>query len=402
MRFITRWLNSDATGGGGPAAPAPTIDAVPPSPIQAAIAAAREQLQTSGTLTPPAAPEQPRAANGQFAPPAAPDAVAAVPEAQPEAAPEDAQPEAAPETTEAGEAEENPLLVELPGRRPEDPPFAVEAKTPEEAERLRQLVNGYQRGAELQRAEAMIQRDREAIAMIESRLEVDPEGFMFDNIPKERAASVALQVLLEPDVWSEAKDVLEELLASDEKRDLVRVSLENQRLKNKDTAQQQIELRQQAARNANEIRQVCAMLVPESLPEDQQLALYKALQEEVSAHAERLNLPLMDPRDVPLVVASRLRQYGLDPVSAAARLTDRTSRPPQPSGRPGAAPAMRPAAPAKPTAQQFAAAAKAAKQASAVLPAGNGLPSAAAVPAPPKGQTIEQRLEWAKQNLKFG
>lgn len=300
------------------------------------------------------------------------------------------------------EGVDNPLVVEVPGRREGDAFVPVEVKTPEEAERLRQLVNGYNRGFELHQRAALIEQDRESLALIEARLELDPEGFLFENIPRDRAADVALQVLLEPEVWASVSDIIAELAESDDKREFVRVSLENQRLKNQQTTEQRMTERQEAARSAQDIKQVCAQLVPQHLSKQDQIVFYQTLQQTVADHADRMGLSHLDPRDVPLIVSQRLRAIGVDPVEAASRLFTRPNRAPAKNGRtPAAAPLPRPAQPKSPTGPQLLQAKDKLRLAATGVPAGAGAPSSAALPPPPSGQTLEQRIEWARRNLSF-
>lgn len=409
MRYPIRWLSPDEPGGGGVAAPAapaapaaaPIPDLAPPiTPLQQAIATARANIANAATAAaaappaPAAAPadDRPRNPDGTFKAEAPPEGT------PPTEAPAGDQPpvegEAPPST------EDNPLRVEVPGRRPEDPPDVYEAATPEQADRLRQLVNGYNRTEALKQQEFRIRADRQQLDEVAARLQFDPEGFLFENIPQERAASVALQVLLQPEVWSQVNDVLLELMESDDKRELVRVSMENSRLKNRDDAQAAVARQRESSQNASVIKQTIAMMIPDTLPEAEQLALYTACQQDVVAHAERLRLDTMDPRDVPLVIAQRLRAGGVDPVQAASKLTRQAAG--QPRGGPvrGVAPQERPPAPA-PSGKALAAAHAAARAASVAAPAGAGAPSAAGTGAPPANQTIEERIRWGRNNLKF-
>lgn len=385
-------MHPDAEGGGGVAAP--VSEAPANTPIQQAMADARARMEAGQPLVPAApaeapAADPPRNADGTFAAPAeAPAEETTVAEGS------DNQPSTEP----------NPLVVELPGRREGDAPDIIEASSPEQAERIRQLVNGYQRGEVLRQQQAMVQADRAAIAEISARLELDPEGFLFESIPQERAASVALQVLLQPDVWAQVNDVLADLLDSDDKRELVRVSLENTRFKNKEAVGRQMEEQREATRNAVVVKQSIAMMIPETLPENDQVALYNACQQDVIEYAERLGLNVLDPRDVPLIVANRLRSAGVDPVAAAAALQNVSRGKSTPNGTArGQAPRApaRPAASAQPSGKDFVAAAAAARAAATTAPAGAGAPSSAANAKPPAGQTLEERIKWSRDNLKF-
>ena len=375
-------------------------------PLAQAMEDARSRIASGQPLMPDAAPLDPSAPPardeiGRFTTvadaPAEGDAPA-VADAPPEGdAPAEAEAEA-----EAEEGDENPLVVEVPGRREGDAFVPIEVKTPEEAERLRQLVNGYNRGFELHQRAALIEQDRESMALIEARLELDPEGFLFENIPRDRAADVALQVLLEPEIWASVSDIIAELSESDDKREFVRVSLENQRLKNQQHTEQRMTERQEAARSAQGIKQVCAQLVPQHLSKQDQIAFYQTLQQTVADHADRMGLSHLDPRDVPLIVSQRLRAIGVDPVEAASRLFTRPNKAPAKNGRtPAAAPLPRPAQPKSPTGPQFMQAQDKLRLAATGVPAGAGAPSSAALPPPPSGQTLEQRIEWARRNLSF-
>jgi uncharacterized protein YdaU (DUF1376 family) len=412
--MIRKFYSLDPAGGGGivappaPAAPAPAAAPAPTptvSPLQAMIAAKREALATGGTAglfaapatetpsaTPPATPSQPRNPDGTFAsvqPPATEPAAAATLD------------DAAPQDGDAPQDEpppENALRVALPGRHPNAPDVEIEVDDPEVAERLRQLRNGYLRGEEVRTLQAAVDAERDELDQIATRLQVDPEGFLFENIPPQRAASVALQILAQEGVWSQVKNIIEGLF-DDDSREVVRTRLENERLKNRDAAAQQYTERMQEAQSFRSAKEAIAVLIPEHLPEPQQVMLYQACQQDVRDAMERTGVRSLNPQDVAFIIAPRLREAGVDPLQVAASL--RSPGQPRTSGQSSAPRATRAAQATTPTAQQVTQAATARRAMSMGAPTGTA-PSAAGVARPPRGQTVQERIAWARENLRFG
>ena len=411
-----------------PAAPvvAPVVPTTPTAPtFETRIAEARELVAKGGSLFAPAAPV---AATG--APVAAPIAapLATDPSQQPttthhsqsqarsdlgQFAPEDGvdapiEPDAdaslatdAPATDDADEPADDPAMrVGLPGRGPNDADVDIVVDDPEIADRLRQLRNGYMRGEEVRAAERRLEASERALSEIEMMMRVDPEGFVFERIPQDRQASIALQMLAEPGVWAMVKDLIPDM-QDDDTRDTVRVKLENERLKRRDQVGAEFERQTQQQVAMTTVKRGIAVAIPEHLPEALQVQLYHQCQQDVKDYVERTGM-MIDPRDVPLLIAGRLRDAGVDPLDAASRLARQTTSDAG-AGRPTNANAPRPRAAqgSQPTGEQLVRSAAVRRAASAGRPSGV-MPSAAPVPAAPRGQSIQERIAWARGNMKFG
>lgn len=399
--MIRKLYNLDPAGGGGPAAPAaPAAPAV--SPLQAMIASKRDAIATGGSAglfgapapqeAPPPQEQRPRNPDGTFARTAADVASDPATESQEPQEPQDLQ------EPQDGEPQENPNRVTLPGRHPNAPDVEIDVDDPEVADRLRQLRNGFLRGEEVRAAQAQLDSERLQLDEIATRLQVDPEGFLFDNIPAERAASVALQILAQPGVWDRVSGIVESM-QEDDNREVIRTRLENERLRNRERASQEYEQRVAEQQTFRETKQAIAVLIPEHLPESQQVMLYQSCQQDVRDYMERTGVRTIDPRDVPLLLAARLREAGVDPLTMAASL--RASSNGTPLQGSSSAPRARAAKVTTPTVQAVQNAANARRAMAMGSPTGTA-PSAAGVNRPPKGQSITERLAWARQNLRFG
>lgn len=336
-------------------------------------------------------------------PPATPDPAAAPPPPPVEGETPPPQPSDGSVPPVEGEGDDGLLLVELPGRTQDGQAFQIKAPDRETAERLRQLRNGYMRGEEVRAAQLRVQGEREAIQEIETMLQADPEGFLFDKIPKERAAVVAVNLLLQDEVWKEVGPMLKELAEDDGKRELAKLGLENERLRRRDEVKEDIRQRGEMQRNAEQVRQAVALCIPDQLPPERQVELFRQLVDAVGDYADHHRMTRIDPRAVPVILAAQLREAGIDPVTAALTIGSRGAR--NGAGRGAEAPrepapravARAATPPAPPTGAQRVAAAAAQASAASVPAPGAATPSAGTMSPPPKGQTVQERIDWYRK-----
>lgn len=416
-----------------PAAPVPPQPQAPTqSATQTAGDAVRAALASGKTLAEALRPEQPRTDGGQFAPitpepvpQATPAATSPAEGTEPQEGVEgqpagdkaaDGQPEAP-----AGEPEAPAeYRVALPGRN-ENEEFEIVVDSPEAEERLKQLVNGYSRGealkaqrAEIEQTRSQIEQEYHQLAAIQDTLTTDPEGFVTDNLPVESQRNLALYLLTQPEVWGAVQDIVLQL-DDPQTLQLVQNKVKADRYETREARRQQVETRARASENARQIRQAVSAIVPEDMEEAQSRLYYRDALRDLQEYAVANNLDAMNPADVPLVIADRLRQYGINPAVAQERLaalvanggrqqpqgrrsTEPGSGTPKPAAGSGAA-SQAPATPAK-TGKEFVARSGARRVVAAVTPPGGGSPSN--VPTPPPNQSIAERTEWARKNLKFG
>lgn len=343
-----------------PIAPAePTAPAAPVNAIQAAADAARARMT----------PEPVSTASLETPPPESLEPVEVDPNAP---IPEGEQPPEVPEV---------PLdTVELPGRRPGDPDLAIEVDDPIVANRLREMMNSYERKTE---SEARFESANQMMAQVQEReamMTVDPMGWAESTLDPSRQMHLALRI------FSKHTDalmpVMQAIVSDPSKLSEMSATLEAESYRLKEAAQQEIAQTRQATRNAGDIVRGVEALIPANLNGAQREQWRRDALAEVQATVARQNLQMLHPYDLPLVLANRLRAYQVDPQMASAALTQTFTR--QPSSAPS-----QPRPSVEPNGEQLRKAANARRAASAAAPTGAGAPTAQ-LPKPPAGAGIRE------------
>lgn len=321
-----------------------------------------------------------------------------------------AEEEAGEGEAEAAEANEA-LVVKLPGRNGEE--VEIEVDTPEIAERLRQLRNGYQAGeqaraAQARAAEQMIQVEDERITAA-----ANPLAFLRDVGLAERPGMVEHVVLsLLAENWDTLRD---RVLALDDPGELRTVKAEERarQLELNGQVREQIATQRAVDSNLAEINSTVAGYVPATMTEAQAEIFKNACLGELKRVADHEQLVTLPAARIPTILARHLAAYGIDPAAPAPK--PKPAAKPALAGRPAAVakpavpavpavPAPKaPAAPAKPAPNgaRFVASARA-KARAAAPPPGAGSPGAGAV-TPPRtkdGQPLglEATLAWHRAN----
>lgn len=451
-------MDDDALGQAPANTPAPAAPLAPVSAVEAASAAARAAIAQSGSALPAGAQtvddkatvkrEPNRAPDGKFhtdkfaevgrnvpAPDDEPDddAEGVAPEAGHEEEEEEegevgSEPQAAAQRAEAGaesegeegegeaegeEGEEGETLaVALPGRRPEDPAYEIEVDDPQTAERLRQLVNSAMRGDE---ARQYVEERLGESRAVQDAITTDPAGFLMEAFGSEPEIldHVALSLISNPKVWER---VAGRVLNWDDpdRYELDSVKIANQQHTLKDQLQGRAAQVREVEQNFREVSETVEGLIPEQFGDDQRAAFFRDALRDLKDHADQHRLRTLRTSDIPLLLASRLKAYGINPLEAASRVapagkggtTAKSSRNghaaprerPQPARQPATKPA--PKAPTPRNGKQFVASAKRRQAAASIAPVGAGAPSN--VPTPPAGQSVEERVAWHRKQLKIG
>lgn len=319
--------------------------------------------------------------------------------------------EAAPQPEEArAEPPEGELVtVSLPGRRPEDPDEVYEVPR-ELAESINRLRNGYMRREEFNRQMADVRAAREELQYVEQRLRHDPENFLIEHIPVERRANVVKHLLADEEVWNA---VVEELARWDQnelERRAAWAELHAARMRQSREAEAAIAAERAAAENALQIREAIRDLTPDSMDPQRADLFFRYAIRDLQQYVNEHGINRLDPAEVPVLLhrLGTLQAFGIPlPTSPAPQANGRVSgqtaavqpsavRPTvRPSGPAGsqvatAVPAQDPGAVFRQQVERRAAA-------SAVAPMGVG--AAPARPRPPDGQTVKDRIKWAREHL---
>lgn len=315
-----------------------------------------------------------------------------------------------PPTDAEGAESEEELTVELPGRREGDEVYSITVDNPETADRLRQLANGYMRGEQVRQERAALETEvrtyREEREHFEDLVATDPVGLLSETLEPPMQAQVALSLLaMEGVLESLPADVSLEDLTDPDRLEQLRLRLENQRFRMQTALQQRNELRKKANENAAAIRSTLERMIEAGNLGDRGDTFISHAIADIRDYAEKTNTQYIDPNTLPIMLAQRLREYGLNPVEIASALMEAGEERPvanrgraSVSGTNGRPPKGAPASPQK-TATQFVAQAQARKKVAATVPA--GAPPSTTPLSPPAGQTIAERTEWLRKHRGF-
>lgn len=277
----------------------------------------------------------------------------------------------APEVVET--VEEIVEKVVLPGRRPGDADMEIEITDPVIAERLGQMVNGYERKSEsvarLHHANSLIDQAKE----FQASIAVDPAGVVLEQLDEESQGYLLLRQLTNPTLWEKLGPTIITMLSDETGREMelmrAKLEAESHRLREKKTAE--ITERRAADRNTRAVQMAVDAIIPPNLNADQRKLWRQDALSEIAALVERNRLTELHPADIPMILAARLRAQGIAPEHASASIQQAFTRSnPRPSGSPTAS--------APPTGEQFVQKARARLAASAAAPTGAGAPTAAA------------------------
>jgi hypothetical protein len=408
--------NAAPPANGAPVAPiAPPLVAgnAPLSNIEQAARSAIERLEQA----PPAAPagqqppvqppvpgDQPRNPDGTFAPKPQ-DASQGLQQPAGATIPGQEGVDTPPEGSEALEGEEDPLIVQLPARRPDGEPLEIAAPDAETAEAMRRMANGYLRAEQVRAEREELSTMRAQLMERMEAIESDPIAVV-ESLDPETQRTLALYLVTRPEVW---QGLQERVTNFDDPRELqlAAAQAEAERLRTKQELASLAVARREARANARDVRMAVEAMIPETIDDAKAGALYTDMLNDVMQYAQRNNVRLVNVEDLPAILAPRCRLHGINPVEAAQRMSDALTSGRTPR-RTGSAPVSRHATPAAPvqrpsvtrmqprSGQQFVQS-NAARRAlgSAVPPAGAGSPGNG-LPQPPAGQSIEERIAWAR------
>lgn len=299
------------------------------------------------------------------------------------------------ETEETPEEQPEPITVELPGARPEHEPFTIEAPDEETAERLRQLVNGYQRVQETEATLLAAEREREEAQDILDGLRIDPLGTIEDSVDPQARADVVLHLLANEEVFAHAAKALEGLL-DDSTRSELRAKLLDARSRMRDQSRRDVQQAREFRRAEREHVRIIEALTPEGLDDNARRLFRQDAQNDIRRQIQESGF--VHPRHVPRLLLPRLRYHGMtdDQITAAMQALARGERPAGRSRTAPPTPSVKRVARPKPSIDQLRAAEKAKKAVAA--PPGAGAPAPKHVTVP-KGMDVKSAIEHRRREL---
>lgn len=421
----------DDPAGGAPAGGAPggdgsgitilpsgDVQGQPRSAVEQASQAARERLAATGSALPPegapAAPAAPaakpgepaRASDGTFAPKLPEEIERENAEKARLAAEAAARGEAPPPE---GEQVADEKIVEIPVADGE--PLKIEFDDPAVAEQVREK---FEIAAEAERIQTEAQRQLDDVLAVREAVNVDPVGFVLNEIGRQPAAveHLVMSLLTSP----EHKAILDKVakIASDPNElRIVAAEQKSARGEYREQAQNAIVEQRAVSQNLQDVKTVLTALVPRTMTPEAQRVAYADMARDLQLYAERHDLLTIPPQDIPLVLRNRLAALGIEPMDAAQKATEAMSRRRTGKGAPRgnvARPAAKGAAAAPPAPSKNGSAfvASAESRKAAVIPAaGAGSPGGGSDLTPPRNpdgspMSIEQTIAFHRGRLNKG
>lgn len=368
---------------------APTPPAEPATGVTAPVAPVAPAIQQSGYAAAFAAqkPELDRifAEHQALVDPAAPAVDPAAAPVDPNAPPA----EAAPTTVE----------LELPGRRPDDPPIIIElpADQVEAVEGMRRLRNGYLRGTEVEAAKQELALERDQLLARQEEFDVDPTSHL-ERLDTTARAGIALILLSDPDVVRTIGEDVAQLL-DPAKAAALQLAIVNTRTKAKAENASELQYRADVRTSKQAAEAIIAALTPEEFDEtkanDFRFLAFGDLDRQLKY--DQTGRPIPIPANfVPRMLRPRLVAMGMSDAQIDQKLEawKQGARPPRRSAAPVTVqPAKKPALP---TIDQIKAAVAA--RPSTAAPPGAGAP-AVKVPAIPKGTNVKDAIAALRKTL---
>ena len=291
------------------------------------------------------------------------------------------------------------LVVELPGRRPDDPPYKFVARDKNEAERLRQAINAGMRRAEFNEQMAALERRERAVQQLLQEFEQQPAQFVAERIGPEHYGAVveALLSRLDQETFDRLVDRMAAWVQDPVARREAALAAREQDIERRRQAEE--EARRAAAQDEylQGIAQQIVGVIPDEWPDARADEFFEYAAFKLRQYARQNRGVRIRPVDVPALLEQLgvLRAYGLaqdgrgQPSAGAVR---------SPDGAPPRSPA--PSAEierAQRAGEGFRKRAERRAQAVATAPAGTGA-ATPGLPFPP-GQHIRDRLKTARKWL---
>lgn len=293
------------------------------------------------------------------------------------------------------------LLVEIPGRE-EGETFELAAADKETAERLRQLSNGHMRRAEFNRQMEALEREKEQFQEVADDFLADPARFLVqEKIDPDIRKEVVLRLLAHEDVYDEVSSTLRQWeMNPDRKRaDIAEIERDSYERRFEKTSEQKVTRTARAA--ARQAREHVETLLQEAGVTEGKAAtslLRKGMSEigRAMMNSGRYDITVDDARHV-LEQTGTLDLMGL-PARGSGESSSSRNGTSEESRSPRRVRAVDPdseeAEQARRTGEELKKKAES-RRAAAATPQGAGA-SAATQVEPPEGQSVEERIKWAR------
>lgn len=210
------------------------------------------------------------------------------------------------------------ITVQLPGRNDgELVDFVVDDQ--DTADTLLRLNKGYLRGEQLAAGQAKVQKEWDELAVIDSGLTVDPVGFIMEKVGVENRVNLALELLLDEEVFPKVQEQLDAIEDPDKRR-VLKLETDAKRRELTDAATAKATLESSAKAAVHKIGAEVVALIPEGMDHDRSVRFQVAAMNTAQALAGQLGRMEITPAELTKALKDDglLDRFGIDPVAAPA------------------------------------------------------------------------------------
>lgn len=281
----------------------------------------------------------------------------------------------------------------LPPGRDGEEDLALEVPDRETFDRLNRLRNEADSGRKLKAVHTAVERQAEELADVEDMIAVDPAGFVIDRLTPELRADVIRQVLFsDPAIFKALKDEIAGAIDDPDAFKMSNLKARADRGDLKEKLRTTNQERRDMQANGRKVVAELDRLIPETITGSKRETLFNDALRDIQDMTKRLGMKQMDLEDLPLAVAKRFREHGIDLRATVGKGA--------PAGQPQSPPGAAKAGEQGRSAQEFQKASDARRDAAAASPAGAGAPAAKGRPELPTGEADGSRTNRAIKLLR--
>jgi hypothetical protein len=211
------------------------------------------------------------------------------------------------------DAKTNPLYFAGPPLTPNGAPIEMILADEDSLKSLQMLQSGYARGEQARAVEAESRAIIDEFNEFTDAMQLDPVDVVERSLSIEQGEILARTLLTHPEILKRlVEGGLREALDDETAFGSFKLRAENERSKLRDSARAKVETTRAVRKNAGDIMGALGRLMPPDLTPEQRDLFLRDARGDIRAFQQERRVEIVDPRDVPGILAPRMKAYGLE------------------------------------------------------------------------------------------